>query len=260
MSNNQLEIIKKLDSSVMSVIGNKALQGFQKAHVVSQAIMELKQLLTDEYMKPIMALQGNRLGFKTDKDKSGGYPMETVRNCLIEAVLMGMQPTGNQFNIIAGNTYATKEGCGYMLDNIEGLSYTLICSLPRINPTNTSAAVDVTLNWTYNGKTNKKTVPIPLKMDNYTSVDALIGKATRKGRAWLLSNVMGVEITDGEISDTTIIKPQPIEIDHELDRATQLLESCKTLIELDEVFAKMESSDLRKDIVNVYEKCKENLK
>lgn len=51
-----------------------------------------------------------------------------------------------------------------------------------------------------------------------------------------------------------------IAIDHELDRATQLLESCKTLIELDEVFAKMESSDLRKDIVNVYEKCKENLK
>lgn len=52
----------------------------------------------------------------------------------------------------------------------------------------------------------------------------------------------------------------PIIIDHELDRATQLLESCKTLIELDEVFAKMDSPDLKEDIVNVYVKCKTNLK
>ncbi|MFK5282891.1 hypothetical protein ACI3PL_25325, partial [Lacticaseibacillus paracasei] len=80
-----------------------------------------------------MALQGNRLGFKTDKDKSGGYPESVVKNCLIEAVLLGIQPTGNQFNIIAGNMYPTKEGCGYLLNNFKGLSYNLVCSLPRIN-------------------------------------------------------------------------------------------------------------------------------
>lgn len=197
------EIIQRLDKSVLAVIGSKALLGFEKAHVVANAINELKALLTDDYMRPIMALQGNKLGFRTDKDKTGGYDIPTVRNCLIEAVLMGLQPTGNQFNIIAGNTYPTKEGCGYLLNTFEGLQeHQIICGLPRINDTKTSAAVEVTISWTINGQKNEKVVPIPIKMDAYTSVDSLIGKATRKGRAWLLSRILGTEITDGEVEDT----------------------------------------------------------
>lgn len=201
---NKQEVIKKLDSSVLAVIGNTAIQGFEKAHVVSNAINELKTLLTDDYMKPIMALQGNRLGFRTDKDKNGGYPVEVVRNCLIEAVLMGLQPTGNQFNIIVGNTYPTKEGCGYLLNNFPGLKYDLVVSIPRINEQKTGAAVEVTINWTLgNGIKNTKAVPFAIKMDSYTSVDSIVGKATRKGRAWLLSAISGTEITDGDVQDTT---------------------------------------------------------
>lgn len=199
---NKQEVIKKLDSSVLAVIGNAALQGFEKAHVVSNAINELKTLLTDEYMRPIMALQGNKLGFRTDKDKSGGYPIEVVRNCLIEAVLLGLQPTGNQFNIIAGNTYPTKEGCGYLLNNFPGLKYDLVVSIPRVNEQKTGAAVEVTINWTINnGEKNSKVVPIAIKMDQYTSVDSIVGKATRKGRAWLLSAISGTEVTDGDVQD-----------------------------------------------------------
>lgn len=195
------ELSQEIDAQVLSVIGNKALIGFEKANVMANAISQLQKLLTKSYMEPIMALQGNRLGFKTDKDKTGGYPMEIVRNCLIEAVLMGLQPTGNQFNIIAGNTYPTKEGCGYLLNHFEGLNYKIVCQLPRINPDKTSAAVDVSIAWTLNGATKQETIPIPIKMDSYTSVDAIIGKATRKGRAWLLSTISGVEVTDGEVED-----------------------------------------------------------
>lgn len=217
MENTNKEIIvKKLDTSVLSVIGNKNIQGFEKAYEIANAINELKQLLTEEYMKPIMALQSNRLGFKTDKDKTGGYPIETVKNCLIEAVLMGVQVTGNQFNIIAGNTYLTKEGCGYLLNNFQGLKFDLVCGLPRINADKTGAAVDVTINWTLNGATNQKVIPIPVKMDSYTSVDALIGKATRKGRAWLLSTITGMEVSEGEIEDVegkVVSSVQKIDVD-----------------------------------------------
>jgi len=197
------EIIQKLDSSVLAVIGSSAMQGFEKAHVVSKAINELKELLTDEYMKPIMALKGNRLGFLTDEKfrKAGPYTIDEVRNCLIEAVLMGLQPTGNQFNILAGNTYATKEGCGYLLNNFQGLKYEIVCGLPRINNEKTGAAVEVSISWTIKDESNEKMVHIPIKMDAYTSVDAVIGKATRKGRAWLLSRITGMEITDGETED-----------------------------------------------------------
>jgi hypothetical protein len=230
------EIIQKLDNSVLSVIGSKALQGFEKAHVVSTAINELKSLLTDEYMKPIMALQGNKLGFRTDKDKNGGYPIDVVRNCLIEAVLMGLQPTGNQFNIIAGNTYPTKEGCGYLLNNFEGLTYEIICGLPRINNDKTSASVDAAISWRLNGQDNEKTVPIPIKMDSYTSVDAVIGKATRKARAWLLSRISGVELVDGEVEDVQhkviSTKHKKSAEEHQAERLIILLQSAATVEEL----------------------------
>lgn len=199
------EIAKKLDSSVLSVIESDKLQGFEKSYLVASAISSLSELLTSEYMKPIMALQGTRLGFRTDKDKSTGYPESVVKNCLIEAVLLGLQPTGNQFNIIAGNMYPTKEGCGHLLNNFKGLSYNLVCSLPKINADKTSAAVDVKITWKINGESKEEMIPIPLKMDAYTSVDALIGKATRKGRAWLLSRVSGMEITDGDIQDVDYV-------------------------------------------------------
>jgi len=177
-----IEIAKKLDESVISVIGSDKIQGFQKAYIVADAINKLSELLTPEYMKPIMALQGNRLGFKSDKDlvknpqggytKGPGYPESVVKNCLIEAVLMGLQPVNNQFNIIGGNMYPTKEGCGFLLNNFKGLSYNLVCSLPRINADKTSAAVDVKVSWVLNGENKEETIPIPIKMDSHTSVDA----------------------------------------------------------------------------------------
>lgn len=195
--------IQKLNSSVLSVIGSKNLMLFDKAFRVAEAIGELKLLLTPEYMKPIMALQGNKLGFRTDKDKTGGYSEDVVKNCLIEATLMGLQVTGNQFNIIAGNTYPTKEGMGYLLANFEGLEYTLTTAFPRINESKTSAAVGVKIKWKLNGVSTEESFEIPIKLDAYTSVDAMLGKATRKGRAWLYSKISGTEITDGEVEDAT---------------------------------------------------------
>lgn len=233
MENNQIskftEIAQKLDSNVLSVIGSDKIQGFEKSYLVANAISSLSELLTPEYMKPIMALQGNRLGFKTDKDKAGGYPEATVKNCLIEAVLLGIQPTGNQFNIISGNMYPTKEGCGYLLNNFKGLSYNLVCSLPRINADKTSAAVEVKISWIINGEKKEETIPIPIKMDSYTSVDALIGKATRKGRAWLLSRVSGMEITDGDISDVSFTVVDPKKRPEEIDEA-KAIQNCENFI------------------------------
>lgn len=247
-SSKFIEIAQKLDSNVLSVIGSEKIQGFQKAYLVAEAISQLSELLTPEYMKPIMALQGNRLGFKSDKDlvksqgggyvKGPGYPESVVKNCLIEAVLMGLQPVNNQFNIIGGNMYPTKEGCGYLLNNFKGLSYNLVCSLPRINSDKTSAAVDVKISWVLNGESKEETIPIPIKMDAYTSVDALIGKATRKGRAWLLSRISGMEITDGEIEDVNFkeVKITPLEIDEAkaIQNCEDFINNAKTIEELEQ--------------------------
>jgi hypothetical protein len=197
----QEDIAKQLDSSVLSVLGKNELQGFEKAFLIATATSELKKLLSPEYMKPIMELQGNKLGFKTDKDNNGGYEVSTVKNCLIEAVLMGVQPFGNQFNIIAGNCYITKEGFGYLLSKYEGLYYEITPMLPRINNEKNSAAVVMKVDWILNGKQKSKELDIPVKMNQYMGTDAVIGKATRKARAWLYNTITGSEIPDGDIVD-----------------------------------------------------------
>lgn len=212
MEENKELVIQQLDESVLAVIGSGTLQGFKKAHVVADAIVKLKALLTTDYMSPIMALQGSRLGFRTDKDlnkdktKGPGYPVTIVRDCLIEAVLIGLQPTGNQFNIIASNMYITKEGCGEILNKYPGLSWSVVCGLPKV--TTTSAAVDAEITWRLPNmvEPNTKTIPIAIKIDQWTSVDAIIGKATRKGRAWLIGAITGVEIPEGDVTDITNVK------------------------------------------------------
>ena len=228
--------IEALNNSVMSVIGSDKMKSFEKAYIVAEAISNLQVLLTPEYMKPILALQGNRLGFRTDKDKNGGYSEAQVKNCLIEAVLMGLQPTGNQLNIIAGNTYPTKEGLGYLLANFQGLDYSLKTGLPRVSSEKTSAAVMVTIKWTLNGRSFEESFEIPLKIDSYSSVDAMIGKATRKGRAWLYSRISGTEITDGEIEDTEAkvvsSKRNKTQEEIETERITHMINDCTTLEEL----------------------------
>lgn len=258
------EIAQKLDNNVLSVIGSEKIQGFEKSYLVASAISALSELLTPEYMKPIMALQGNRLGFRTDKDKQGGYPESAVKNCLIEAVLLGLQPTGNQFNIIAGNMYPTKEGCGYLLNNFKGLSYNLVCSLPKVNSDKTSAAIDVKINWIINGEHKEETIPIPIKMDSYTSVDALIGKATRKGRAWLLSRVSGMEITDGDIQDAGYIevKLTPTQIDeaNEVKRIADHIEKIESIDDLEILEESLVDERLSPEITELIETKKTTLK
>jgi hypothetical protein len=177
-----------------------------------------------------MKMQGSKLGFRTDRDKTGGYPVQDVKRCLIEAVLLGLQPYGNQFNIIAGNMYATKEGCAEMLSKIEGLKYTLICGLPTYSKAKDSAAIDVKINWNYNGNSNSVTIPIALKVGQYDTLDGLNGKATRKGRAWLISNITGIEIPEGDIKEAIIIKQtdQQPEIDKLAERLILMINDCTT--------------------------------
>ena len=240
----ELSIAKALNKTVLSVMGQEALQGFERAYLIANAAKELKTMLTPEYMSPIMALQGNKLGFKTDKDTSNGYTENIVKNCLIEAVLTGVQPFGNQFNIIAGNCYITKEGFGHMLGNVKGLSYEIVADLPRINKENTSAAIVMNVRWSMNnGEDKNRSIEIPIKVNKYMGTDAVIGKATRKARAWLYNTITGSEISDGDIADhdalatPLISKPSTKEANEtkEYSRIVEHIENAKDVSTLSQV-------------------------
>ena len=198
------EVIIKLNDAVALGLNASVAQGFEKAFLMANATKELKLLLDENYMKPIMFLQGNKLGFKTDKDRDGGYSLEAVKNCLIEAVLTGVQPVGNQFNIIAGNCYITKEGFGYLLANFNGLAYEIIPRLPNISSDGKSANIIMVISWQLNGGEKKqREIEFPIKVNSFMGSDAVIGKATRKARAWLYNSITGLEIGDGDIQDVS---------------------------------------------------------
>lgn len=236
MSTKEITIAKKLNESISSVITSDKLKGFERAFQIANAAQELKELLTHEYMIPIMALQGNRLGFRTDKDDSGGYKEDVVKNCLIEAVLTGVEPFGNHFNIIAGNCYITKEGFGHLLKNYPGLTYEIIPMLPRVNHEKGSAAVVMKIIWTMNGKVSEREIDFAIRVNKFMGTDAVIGKATRKARAWLFYTINGIEVADGDIMDieskvvSSTIQKSKEEIERE--RIILLINDAKTKEEL----------------------------
>jgi hypothetical protein len=168
---NEVSISEKIDGIVLSVIGKNNVAGFQKAHLVSSAIVQLQTLLDDNYMKPIMQLQGTSLGFKTDKDlvknpqggyvKGPGYPIEIVKSVLIEAVLKGYQPTNNEFNIIGSNMYPTKNGLERKANEWPGLQYSIIQTIKAFDTAQKSALVNSQIKWSIGGESFEETVPIP---------------------------------------------------------------------------------------------------
>lgn len=237
---NKLEVAKLLNANVLSVLGNDKIEGFERAFAVAEAIGKLKELLTADVMKPIMELQGNRLGFKTDRDvaqgggKGPGYPMEIVRNCLIEAVLFGLQPTGNQFNIIGGNMYATKEGCGYLLSKIPGLSWDITPQLPRIKEGSAACIMDI--EWTVAGEKGQKAIDFAIKVNQYQGADAVIGKATRKARKWLFDKITGMELPEGEVQDVdAVVTGSKLNETPTLEDLQFLYDSKKGLLSPDEI-------------------------
>jgi hypothetical protein len=200
------QVVLKLNESVAIGLGAAKKEHFEKAFILAQATTELRNSLNDVNMKPIMELQGSKLGFKTDKDKDSGYPLLVVKNCLIEAVLTGVQPVGNQFNIIAGNCYITKEGFKYLLDHVEGLIWDIVAKLPRINADNSSAAVQMVINWSINGgQKQTRELDFPIKMNAYMGADAVIGKGTRKARKWLYESLTGLELADGDVQEGQVV-------------------------------------------------------
>lgn len=208
ITKQQTEVAKQLDFAVLQVIGQDALNGFEKGFKVASAIALLKESLSEEFMKPIMLLQGTRLGFKTDKDREGGYHVSVVKQCLVDATLMGLEVTGNQWNIIASNLYVTKEGCEYLLAKIKGLKREITPLIPKID--GNMAYITVRITWSLGGgEAQVREIDFAIKVSFYKGTttpiegnDAIMGKATRKARAWLLTHVTGVEIPEGDASES----------------------------------------------------------
>lgn len=202
LTSSEAKLAETLDSLTESGLAcaNMA-NNFTKTFTVARCVSQLKQALTTEVMQPIMELQGSPLGFRTDRDSKGGYDMQTVKEVLIDATMQGLMPCGNQFNIIGGRMYITKEGFTYKLGQLSDLSYTINMGVPISK--NGGAIVHTEILWSRDvtgmSKPCRKVLDIPVRVNNGMGVDAVLGKADRKAKCWLYNNITGQTLSDGEV-------------------------------------------------------------
>jgi hypothetical protein len=215
----------------------------EKSWVSANAVAFLRENMTEEFMKPIMALQGTKIGFLTDKDKKkvdgryvkgDGYDISIVKDTCIEALMNGLELNGNLFNIIADRFYITREGFEYLLNKTPGLDYDFDCTIPVQSSDNKSAEVTVVIHWEIDGNKKSKTLPLRIKSDQWAGADSIIGKAKRKAGCWLVNKLKGTNFADGDASEVEN-KEVVIDLD-ELNRAR--------MEELKELFTKEVSSKI----------------
>lgn len=195
------QIAKTYGVSVIAKAGQ-----FERAIILAQGVKALRAAFTQEIMAEIMCLQGSRLGFKTDKDREGGYPEEVVKNVMIEMILRGFMPVGNEINIIAGNGYGTKEGYERVFGELEGV--TDVRHFPGVPAArNGGVLVDYKIECKHFGEARrferKGETAIPIRVNSGMGADAILGKARRKILKFAYDELTQSVMTgpDGDLDD-----------------------------------------------------------
>jgi hypothetical protein len=183
-----------------------------RAFALAAGMQRLRELLSEDLMNAfIMPLMNTRIGFRTDRDpnrlvrdRNGKtvnlrpYPLGVVRECLIEALLRGAYPINNEFNIIAGGAYLTREFFERALGELPGIAKVVASpGVPRFDG-NGAAMVRFGLSWQRDGQDEclldgegKPGRVFAIKADAYSSCDQIIGKATRKAYAAAYQQITG---------------------------------------------------------------------
>jgi hypothetical protein len=189
-------------------ISSDSAKNVSSAFLIAEGIKQLHEVITPDMMKPIMYLQGNQLGFLTDKDRDGGYDVKTVKNCCIQALMNGANLAGNEFNIIASKTYFTLNYFIRKVRETEGLTdfdYKIYLKSKDVIP-GTTIDVGYECSWNLDGNPMSQTGSIPVRINKAMGADAAIGKARRKMLAVVVNKIQGSEhsIPEGDINDCDI--------------------------------------------------------
>lgn len=194
------------DASALQIVNN-----FGAAFTAVNVIALLREALTDEVMKQVfMPLMNTKVGFLTDRNgrprKNGTvqplYTIPVVRDAIIDAVSIGLLPTGNQFNIIAERMYPTKEGYTALLRKL-GVKYFIDVSFDK-GQTPGFAEIPCKINYEHNGEKNGFSIVATVKKDDYSSPDQLRGKAERRAKKALYEYITGCDFGEADESSSVV--------------------------------------------------------
>ena len=191
------------DAQSLQIVNN-----FGAAFTAVGVVKLLREAMSDQVMDEVfMPLMNTKVGFLTDRtgkpDSRGNvkplYSREVVRDCIIDAVSIGLLPTGNQMNILADRMYPTKEGYTYLLKKL-GCKYFINIGAPKMS----EQYADVPCKISYEYKNEKKTFEVTanVKKDTYSSIDQIKGKAERRAKKVLYEFLTGIDLGDGDETST----------------------------------------------------------
>lgn len=211
---------KKFELACKSAAGLQLVNNFGAAFSAVNIVKMLREALTDEVMKAVfMPLMNTKVGFLTDRTgkptKNGVveqlYSINVVRDAIIDAVSIGLMPTGNQMNIIAERMYPTKEGYTQLLKK-EGVKYLLDIGYDKGQNPN-YAEIPVKINYEYKGEKNSFVVVATVKKNAYSSHDQLRGKAERRAKKALYEYITGCDFGDADqessFADAEVLASKP---------------------------------------------------
>ena len=202
--NTALQQAEELDQFVAENSATTLLAGdagpFTISIRMSAAMKQLRSMITKEMMAPIMEMQGSPLGFRTDKDKEGGYKEDIVKEVLIEATLKGFRMVNNETNIIGTRFYPTREGFERVFRDLGKTgTFTDLRLYPGVPRTQADGAiVDYAATWIFKGMKDDMKLSIPIRVNAGQGPDAVLGKAKRKMLAAIFGRITGSEFTDGD--------------------------------------------------------------
>lgn len=226
MTNNKGELVPQSDLAAIAALDSvgrsigaelvkleAANAEMGKALLLSRGMRRLREMLTPAIMADIMELMNSPLGFLTDRPPNKQpYDVGTVKDVMVEAMIRGVRPVGNELNIIASRLYVTRHGFERLLRDLPGFSNLEIeVGVPVKHAE--GALVPCKARWRMRGaphevafeKTGDTDYRIAVRVNDGMVVDAIIGKATSKLLRRIYQRVTGThlaEVSDAEQADS----------------------------------------------------------
>lgn len=208
---NHTDSIQKVSSALsqLKTIGEN-VDDFENSLLIGYYLNELRENLNDNVIKVMRSLQNTSIGFKTDR--KDGYDEYTIKNCIIEAYMYGLRPLNNEFNILGGNFYVTKNGLDRLVHSKAGLEKIEIVQKGIVqSPETKKWKVKYSYSFKIKGLEEVKgeqdiIVNGTVGAKNYEiPIDAIQGKSYRKILHHIYTKMnIGLQIPEGEVGDDSI--------------------------------------------------------
>lgn len=193
------EVGKKIDgiAKEYALACKDSSNDYERAVLLATSLIDLR-VAVRSYLPVLKKLQGSSLGFKTDKDQSGGYGDDQLVDCAIEAVMRGVRWTNNEFNIIAGKCYITVEGYWRKVTEFPGLTdLRLDPGVPQV--INGRTVVPYQATWKLDGRADTIARQLPVITRSGQTDDNTLGKAKRKILVAIYEVINGVASEEGDL-------------------------------------------------------------